>query len=190
MEPLFQVETTHDADAYRHMVTVHYMLHQKNPVWALYALAVVLALFIWWLSAAGNYTSLSALGTGVFCLAFFLMAVPYVDRSAARRVCRRMEKQVVKAARKNGAYGKPIRYRFFEDHLDAADSGGSSETPYDQITDLVEAGGYLLVFLKSGQCILARKKDFTLGGPAGLFPFLEARSGKAPRTFQMPEKGR
>ena len=138
MEPLFQVETAHDADAYRHMVTVHYMLHQKNPVWALYALAVVLALFIWWMAAAGNYTSLSALGTGVFCLALFLLAVPYVDRSAAKRVCHRMEKQVVKAAKKNDAYAKPIRYRFFEDHLDAADSAGSSETPYGQITDLVE----------------------------------------------------
>ena len=74
MEPLFQVETAHDADAYRHMVTVHYMLHQKNPVWALYALAVVLALFIWWMAAAGNYTSLSALGTGVFCLPGLLPA--------------------------------------------------------------------------------------------------------------------
>ena len=40
------------------------------------------------------------------------------------------------------------------------------------------------------QCILARKKDFTLGDPAGLFPFLAQRSGRAPRTFQMPEKGR
>ena len=190
MEPLFQVETAHDADAYRHMVTAHYMLHQKNPTWALYALAVVLALFIWWIAAAGNYTSLSALGTGVFCLAFFLLAVPYVDRSAALRVCRRMEKQVVKAAQKNGAYGKPIRYRFFEDHLDSADSGGSTETSYDQITDLVETGGYLLVFLRSGQCILARKKDFTQGDPAGLFSFLAQRSGTSPRAFQMPEKHR
>lgn len=190
MEPLFQVETAHDADAYRHMVTVHYMLHQKNPVWALYALAVVLALFIWWMAAAGNYTSLSALGTGVFCLALFLLGVPYVDRSAAKRVCRRMEKQVVKAAKKNGAYGKPIRYRFFDDHLDSADSTGSTETPYDQITDLVETDSYLLIFLKSGQCLLVRKTGFTLGDPAGLFPFLEAHSGKAPRTFQMPEKGR
>ena len=75
-------------------------------------------------------------------------------------------------------------------YLDAADSAGSSETLYGQITDLVEADGYLLVFLKSGQCILARKKDFTLGDPAGLFPFLAQRSGRAPRTFQMPEKGR
>lgn len=190
MEPLFQVETAHDAESYRHMVTAHYMLHQKNPIWALYALAVVLALFIWWMAAAGNYTSLSALGTGIFCLALFLLAVPYVDRSAALRVCRRMEKQVVKAARKNGAYGKPIRYRFFEDHLDSADSGGSTETAYDQITDLVETEGYLLVFLKSGQCILARKKDFTQGDPAALFPLLEQRSGKIPRTFRMPERRR
>lgn len=190
MEPLFQVETAHDADAYRHMVTVHYMLHQKSPVWTLYALAVVLALFIWWMAAAGNYASLSALGTGVFCLAFFLLGVPYVDRSAAKRVCRRMEKQVVKAAKKNDAYAKPIRYRFFEDHLDAADSAGSSETPYGQITDLVETEDYLLIFLQSGQCILARKRDFTLGDPAGLFPLLSQRSGKTPRTFRMTEKRR
>lgn len=190
MEPLFQVETAHDANAYRHMVTVHYMLHQKNPVWALYALAVVLALFIWWMAAAGNYTSLSALGTGVFCLAFFLLGVPYVDRSAAKRVCRRMEKQVVKAAKKNDAYAKPIRYRFFDDHLDAADSTGSSQTPYTQTTDLVETEDYLLIFLQSGQCILARKKDFTLGDPAGLFPLLSQRSGKTPRTFRMTEKRR
>lgn len=190
MEPLFQVETAHDADAYGNMVTVHYMLHEKNPIWALYILAVVVAAAIWWLAAAGNYTSLSALGTGIFCLAFFLLGVPYVDRFAAQRVCRRMEKQVVKAARKNGAYGKPIRYRFFDDHLDSADSAGSTETPYDQITDLVETAGYLLVFLKSGQCVLARKKDFTLGDPAALFPLLEQRSGKTPRTFQMPRRGR
>lgn len=190
MEPLFQVETAHDADAYGNMVTVHYMLHQKNPIWTLYLLAVVVAVAIWWLAAAGNYTSLSALGTGIFCLALFLLGVPYVDRSAAQRVCRRMEKQVVKAARKNGAYGKPIRYRFFDDHLDSADGAGSTETPYDQITDLVETDGYLLVFLKSGQCVLARKRDFTLGDPAGLFPFLAQRSGKTPRTFQMPRRGR
>ncbi|WP_297716428.1 YcxB family protein [Intestinimonas sp.] len=190
MEPIFQVETAHDTDAYAHMIAAHYILHQKNPIWVLYALAVVLALAIWWIAAAGNYASIRALGTGIFCLAVFLLAVPYVDRSAAKRVCRRMEKQVVKAARKNGAYGKPIRYRFFDDHLDAADSAGSSDTPYDQIVDLVETDGYLLVFLKSGQCILARKKDFTLGDPAALFPFLAQRSGKTPRTFQMPGRGR
>lgn len=190
MEPLFQIETAHDADAYANMVTVHYMLHQKNPVWALYVLAVVAAAAIWWLAAAGNYTSIGALGTGIFCLAFFLLGVPYVDRFAAQRVCRRMEKQVVKAARKNGAYGRPIRYRFFEDHLDAADAGGSTETSYTEITDLVETDGYLLVFLKSGQCILARKRDFTLGDPAALFPLLAQHSGKSPRAFQMPRRSR
>ena len=67
---------------------------------------------------------------------------------------------------------------------------GTVETLYSQVTDLVETQGYSLVFLQSGQCILARKRDFTLGDPAGLFPFLAQRSGRAPRTFQMPEKGR
>lgn len=190
MEPLFQVETAHDADAYANMITVHYMLHQKNPVWTLYVMAVVVAAALWWLVADGDYTSLAALGIGFSCLAFFLLGVPYLDRFSAQRVCRRMERRLVKAVRENGTYGKLIRYRFFEDHLDSADSVGGAESSYDQITDLVETEGYLLVFLKSGQCILAQKKDFTLGDPAALFPFLAQRSGKTPRIFQMPRRDR
>ena len=56
MEPNFQVETAHDQDAYNNMVTAHYMLHEKNSIKSLYALAVVLALCVWWIAAGGNYT--------------------------------------------------------------------------------------------------------------------------------------
>ena len=150
MEPNFQVETAHDQDAYNNMVTAHYML----------------ALCVWWIAAGGNYTSIRALGSGITTLAIVLLLVPYVDRFAARQVCHRLLDRVVKAAKKNKFYGIPTRYRFYDDKLDASDSAGSVETPYSQVTDLVETERYFLVFLKSGQCVLARKTDFTVGEAA------------------------
>lgn len=190
MEPKFQVETRHDSDAYNNMITVHYMRHQKNSVKALYVLGVVLALFIWFAAARGNYMSLSALGTGIFCLALILLAVPYVDRMAARNVCRRMLRGAVKSAGKGHTLGLPTRYRFYEDRLDASDSGGCVETPYAEVTDLVETDGYFLLYLESGQCILARKKDFTVGTSEDFKPFISERCGKEMAFFEMSWRNR
>ena len=175
MEPNFQVETAHDQDAYNNMVTAHYMLHEKNSIKSLYALAVVLALCVWWIAAGGNYTSIRALGSGITTLAIVLLLVPYLDR-------------VVKAAKKNKFYGIPTRYRFYDDKLDASDSAGSVETPYSQVTDLVETERYFLVFLKSGQCVLARKTDFTVGEAADFKDFLTRACGRDMRFFEMPKR--
>lgn len=109
-------------------------------------------------AAGGNYTSIRALGSGITTLAIVLLLAPYVDRFAARQVCHRLLDRVVKAAKKNKFYGIPTRYRFYDDKLDASDSAGSVETPYSQVTDLVETERYFLVFLKSGQCVLAAKR--------------------------------
>lgn len=185
MEPRFQVETAHDADAYNNMVTTHYMLHQKNSIKLLYVLGVVLALGIWWLASGGNPANLRALGTGIFFLAVILLLVPYLDRFAARQVCQRMLRGIVKAARKGKTMGLPTRYRFFDDHLDAADSAGSVETPYAKVTDLVETQGYFLVFLESGQCILARKKDFTKGAAEEFKPFISGACGREMTFYEM-----
>ena len=107
MEPNFQVETAHDQDAYNNMVTAHYMLHEKNSIKSLYALAVVLALCVWWIAAGGNYTSIRALGSGITTLAIVLLLVPYVDRFAARQVCHRLLDRVVKAAKKKKIKRQP-----------------------------------------------------------------------------------
>ena len=107
MEPNFQVETAHDQDAYNNMVTAHYMLHEKNSIKSLYALAVVLALCVWWIAAGGNYTSIRALGSGITTLAIVLLLVPYVDRFAARQVCHRLLDRVVKAAKKTNSTASP-----------------------------------------------------------------------------------
>ena len=188
MEPNFQVETAHDQDAYNNMVTAHYMLHEKNSIKSLYALAVVLALCVWWIAAGGNYTSIRALGSGITTLAIVLLLVPYVDRFAARQVCHRLLDRVVKAAKKNKFYGIPTRYRFYDDKLDASDSAGSVETPYSQVTDLVETELYFLVFLKSGQCVLAPKTDFTVGEAADFKDFLTRACGRDMRFFEMPKR--
>lgn len=188
MEPIFQAETRHDTDAYNNMVTAHYMLHQKNSVKALYVLGVALALIIWFLASGGNFANLSALGTGIFTLALILLAVPYVDRFSAAQVCARMLRGVVRSAQKNGSYGLATRYRFYEDRLDAADKAGCVETPYQKVKDLVETRDYFLIFLESGQCILTRKTDFTLGDPAEFKPFLTARCGREMLFFEMPRR--
>lgn len=190
MEPNFQVETRHDSDAYNNMITVHYVRHQKNSIKALYALGVVLALFVWFISAGGNYASIRALGTGIFSLALILLAVPYVDRIAAKNVCRRMLRGAVKAAEKGDTYGLPTRYRFYEDHLDATDSAGCVESPYSKVTDLVETDGYYLLFLESGQCILARKTDFTVGTSKDFKPFISRCCGKEMAFFEMSWRNR
>lgn len=190
MEPIFQVETRHDSDAYSNMITVHYMRHQKNSIKSLYVLGIALAAAIWLITANGSFTSLRALGTGIFSLALILLAVPYVDRIAAQNVCRRMLRSAVKAAEKGDTYGLPTRYRFYEEHLDASDSAGCVETPYTKVTDLVETADYDLIFLESGQCILARKTDFTLGTAADLKPFLAQRCGREMDFFEMPRRNR
>ena len=80
------------------------------------------------------------------------------------------------------------RYRFYDDKLDASDSAGSVETPYSQVTDLVETERYFLVFLKSGQCVLARKTDFTVGEAADFKDFLTRACGRDMRFFEMPKR--
>ena len=111
-----------------------------------------------------------------------------MDRFAARQVCHRLLDRVVKAAKKNKFYGIPTRYRFYDDKLDASDSAGSVETPYSQVTDLVETERYFLVFLKSGQCVLARKTDFTVGEAADFKDFLTRACGRDMRFFEMPKR--
>lgn len=186
MEAKFQVETVHDQEAYRNMVTVHYMLHQKNSVKILYVLGALLALCVWWSAGNGRFASLGGFGAGLMTLAVSFLAIPYIDRFAARRVCARLLDRVVKGAKKNKTFGIPTRYRFYEDRLDASDGVGTVETLYSQVTDLVETQGYYLVFLQSGQCILARKSDFTAGTAAELGPFLSAACGRPLRTYEMP----
>ena len=186
MEPRFQVEAVHDREAHRNMVTVHYMLHQKNSVKALYAVGALLALCVWWTTANGDLTSIRALGTGLLTFAVLFLAIPYIDRFAARQGCARVLGRVVKGAKKSKTFGIPTRYRFYEDRLDASDSEGTIETPYSQVTDLVETQGYHLIFLQSGQCIVARKSDLTLGTPEELGPFLAEACGRPLRTYEMP----
>lgn len=188
MEPIFQVETAHDTDAYNNMVTTHYMRHQKNSIKALYALGVVLGLCIWLLLSGGNFANLRALGTSIFFLALILLLVPYLDRFAALQVCRRMLRSIEKSARKNKTYALPTRYRFYEDRLDASDSSGSVETPYTKVKDLVETENYFLLFLESSQCILARKKDFTVGSAADFKAFIAGACGREMAFFQMPRR--
>lgn len=190
MEPIFQVETAHDTDAYNNMVTAHYMRHQKNSIKALYALGVVLGLCIWLMVSGGNLRDLRALGTGIFFLALILLLVPYLDRFAALQVCKRMLRSIEKAARKNKIYALPTRYRFYEDHLDASDNSGTVETPYTKVKDLVETEDYFLLFLESSQCILARKKDFTLGDADGFQAFIAGACGRELAFFPMPRRRR
>lgn len=186
MEPNFQIETAHNKEAYRTMVTAHYMLHQKNSIKLLYGLAAVLGVMVWWVVAAGNYGSMRALGSGLATGAIALLCVPYIDRFAANQVCSRLLDRIVKAAKKNKFYGIPTRYRFYEDKLDASDGAGSVDTPYDEVTDLVETTDYFLVFVKSGQCILARKTDFTLGTAEDFKVFIAKACGRDMRPFEMP----
>lgn len=190
MEPIFQVETAHNEDAYNNMVTTHYMLHQKNSVKLLYVLAAALGVLVWWFSAAGNYASIGALGGGIMTLAIAFLAVPYVDRFSAQQVCRRMKQNVVKAAKKSKIYGIPTRYRFYEDRLDASDGSGCVETAYSRVTDLVETEGYYLIFIDNGQCILARKTDFTVGDPEGFTAFMEKACSRKMTAFEMPKRRR
>lgn len=185
MEPIYQIETAHNEEAYHNMVTVHYMRHQKNSVKLLYGLAVVLALLVWYMTAGGDYGSIRALGAGIFALAVILLLVPYIDRFSAAQLCRRMKDTVVKAAKKNGIYGIPTRYRFYADRLDAADGAGCVETPYSRVTDLVETEGYFLLFIDNGQCILARKSDFTKGAADEFSAFLPQAVGKKMDFFEM-----
>lgn len=190
MEPNFQIETAHDKDAYRNMVTAHYMLHQKNSIKLLYVLAAVLGVVVWWMVAAGNLASMRALGSGLATGAIAMLCVPYIDGFAARQVCSRLFDRVVKAAKKNRFYGIPTRYRFYEDKLDASDGAGCVETPYGEVTDLVETQGYYLLFIKSGQCILARKTDFSLGTAEDFKPFISKACDREMRPFEMPKKKR
>lgn len=190
MEPIFQVETAHNEDAYNDMVTVHYMRHQKNSVKMLYALAIGLALLVYGMTAGGNWTSIRAVGSGVFTGAVALLLVPYIDRFSAKQVCRRMKDSVVKGAKKNGIYGIPTRYRFYETAMDAADGSGSVETEYSRITDLVETEGYFLLFVDNGQCILARKADFTQGSADDFSAFIAKAAGKKMDFFEMPKRRR
>lgn len=190
MEPIFQVETAHNEDAYNNMVTVHYMRHQKNSVKLLYGVAAVLAVMVWYFTAGGNYTSIRALGSGIFTLAIIALLVPYIDRFSAGQVCHRMKQTVVKAAKKNDIYGIPTRYRFYEASLDASDGQGCVETAYSRVTDLVETEGYYLLFIDNGQCILARKSDFTLGTADDFAAFISRATGKKMDFFEMPKRRR
>lgn len=186
VDPNFQVETRLDSDAYLNIVTVHYMLHQKSSIRALYVLGVGLAVCIWFLAARGNYAGLSALGAGLFSLAVILLLVPYWDRFAARRVCRRMHRGAVRAAEKSRIYLLPVRYRFYDGHMDISDRTGRVELPYQKVTDLVETAGYFLVFYSGNtMCIPARKRDFTTGDCREFGPFLEARCNRKPVFFDL-----
>lgn len=187
MEPKFQIESAHDEDAYNNMVTVHYMLHKKNPVKYLYILGAVIALMVWFIVAGENYASIRAAGMGIATLAIIWLLVPYIDRFSAQQVCRRLKGTVTKAAKKNEFYGIPIRYRFYDDKMDASDNQGCVTTSYEQVSDLVETEGYFLVFQRDGRCILARKTDFTIGGAADFKPFIAAACGREMRFFEMPK---
>lgn len=187
MEPKFQVETVHNEDAYHNMVTVHYMLHKKNPTWYLYLLGAVLALAVWFLAANGNYASLRAVGIGITTLAIIWLLVPFIDRFSAKQVCHRLKGTIIKGAKKNGFFGIPTRYRFYETEMDFADSQGSVTVPYSGVSDLVETDGYFLVFQRDGRCALARKTDFTLGKAEDFKAFLSAACGREMRFFEMPK---
>ena len=186
MEPRFQVETRHGEEAYRDMAAVHFMRHKKNPhsTMMLYVLGVVLAAVVWFAAAEGDYTSVSALGAGIFTLAAAWLLTPYIDRFSAQRVCQRLADTTIRAAKKAHTFGIPTRYRFYEDHMDAADGAGCIETPYSKVTDLVETQHYFLLFDNDGKCVLARKSDFTLGDPKDFSPFLSSVCGRAMEPFQ------
>lgn len=192
MEPKFQVETAHNEDAYKNMLTVHYMRHKKNrhSLPMLYAVCVFLGVVVWYFSAGGNYASIRALGSGIFIAALACILAPALDRFSAARVCQRLSQTTIKAARKNKVFGLPTRYRFYGDRLDAADNAGSVETPYSQINDLVETKDYFLLFAVDGKCILARKSDFTLGTPEEFSAFIGPACGRKLDFFEMPKPRR
>lgn len=192
MEPKFQVETAHNEDAYKNMLTVHYMRHQKNKhsLLMLYAVCVFLGAVVWYFSAGGNYTSIRALGAGIFVAAVTCILAPTLDRFSAARVCQRLTQTATKAAKKNKIFGLPTRYRFYDDRLDAADNAGCVETPYSQINDLVETKDYFLLFAVDGKCVLIRKSDFTLGTPEDFSAFIGPACGRKLEFFEMPQRRR
>lgn len=192
MEPNFQVETRHNEDAYKSMITVHYMRHKKNKYSdkLLYLVGALLAAVVWYMTAGHNYRSIRALGAGLMTLAIFWLLVPYLDRVSAQNVCRRLANTTIKSAQKNKIFGIPTRYRFYADRLDAADGEGSVETLYADITDMVETEDYFILFGKDGRCILARKSDFTVGTPEAFSAFIATACGRKLDFFEMPSRRR
>ena len=186
MEPIFQVETAHDREAYRNLITVHYMFHEKTPIGALYIFGVMLGAAVWWMVSDGQTTTVRAIGAGLMTLALFWLATPHIDKFCAGQVCARMLERAIKGAKKGGSYGLPTRARFYEDSLDVSDQAGTVKAAYSEITDLVETEGYYLVFLRGTQCVLVPKGGFIQGEASDFRPFIEAVSGRTMREFQIP----
>lgn len=173
-KPKFQVETLHDKNSFNAMITVHFMRHQKAPITWLYAFAIVMAGIFWWASAHGDVGSIRALSTGLVTLVVMGLLVKPLDKFTAKLVVKRMVKKSVKATKE---IGTPIRYRFYEDDMDAAGAEECNSLAYTEAKDLVETHQFFLVYMKSAQCYILSKEHFKIGAAKDFPAFLAKKTG-------------